>query len=318
MRFNPKARLDSGQVQNRRGSGGGGGGFGFPAGGGGSGMKVGGGIGGVIVVIIIIVLTQFVGGGGGTSSLPGGTGGPASDSGPVSTGGQELAHCRTGADANQDPDCARVAVVNSIQAYWQDALPDQAGRRYAEADTVIFSDQVGTGCGGATSDVGPFYCPPDQQVYLDTTFFEDMLEGQLGGKGGDFAEAYVLAHEYGHHIQNLLGTMGRVRTQQGADSDAVRLELQADCYAGMWSKFATEVEDADGEVFISELTQEDISEALDSARAVGDDRIQQKTSGRVNPDQWTHGSAEQRMRWFETGRAKGSLQACDTFAARSL
>jgi len=314
MRFNPKARLDTGQVQNRRGSGGGGGGFGFPVGGGGGGMKVGGGIGGVIVLVLIFVLSQYLGGGGGTA-LPSG---PASDSGPVSTGSQELAHCKTGVDANEDPDCARVAVVNSIQAYWADALPEQSNRQYVYGDTVIFSDQVGTGCGGATSDVGPFYCPPDQQVYLDTTFFEDMLEGRLGGQGGDFAEAYVLAHEYGHHVQNLLGTMGRVRTQQGETSDAVRLELQADCYAGMWSKFATEVEDADGEVFIQNLTRQDIEEALDAARAVGDDRIQQRTSGRVNPDAWTHGSAEQRMRWFMTGRDKGSLRACDTFAARQL
>ena len=314
MRFNPKARLDTGQVQNRRGSGGGGGGLGFPVGGGGGGLKVGGGIGGIIVLVLIFVLSQYLGGGGGTA-LPSG---PASDSGPVSTGSQELSHCKSGADANEDPDCARVAVVNSIQAYWADALPEQGNRQYVYGDTVIFSDRVGTGCGGATSDVGPFYCPPDQQVYLDTTFFEDMLEGQLGGRGGDFAEAYVLAHEYGHHIQNLLGTMGRVRTQQGATSDAVRLELQADCYAGMWSKYATEVEDADGEVFIQNLTREDIEEALDAARAVGDDRIQQRTSGRVNPDAWTHGSAEQRMRWFMMGREKGSLQACDTFAARQL
>ena len=313
MRFNPKARLDSGQVQNRRGSGGGGGGgLGFPVGGGGGGLKVGGGIGGILVIVLIVVLQQYLGGGGGLPS------GPVSDDRPVSTDGQALAHCKTGADANEDPDCARVAMVNSIQSYWTQALPQQSNRQYVEADTVIFSDQVQTGCGGATSQVGPFYCPPDQHVYLDTTFFKDMLEGQLGGNGGDFAEAYVLAHEYGHHIQNLLGTMGRVRTQQGASSDAVRLELQADCYAGMWAKHATEAGDANGEVFIQNLTQQDVEEALDAARAVGDDRIQQRTSGRVNPDSWTHGSAEQRMRWFTIGREQGSLRACDTFAAGRL
>jgi predicted metalloprotease len=314
MRFNPKARLDTGQVQNRRGmrGGRGGGGLGFPAGGGGGGMKVGGGIGGVVVLIIILAV-QLLGDGGGT-----GMRGPSGDGGPVSTGSQQLAHCKTGAAANEDADCARVAIVNSIQSYWAEALPDQAGKQYVFGDTVIFSDQVNTGCGGASSDVGPFYCPPDQQVYLDTTFFRDMLQGQLGGQGGDFAEAYVLAHEYGHHVQNLLGTMGRVRTQQGPTSDAVRLELQADCYAGMWSRHATEVEDADGEVFIENLTREDIEEALDAARAVGDDRIQQRTSGRVDPDAWTHGSAEQRMRWFMTGRDEGGLKACDTFAAGRL
>ncbi|HSE07392.1 MAG TPA: neutral zinc metallopeptidase [Nocardioidaceae bacterium] len=313
MRFNSKARLDTGQVQNRRGGGGGAGGLGFPVGGRGGGLKVGGGIGGVIVVVLIFVLSQYLGAGG--SAPPSGS---AGDSGPVSTGSHELSHCRTGADANRDPDCARVAVVNSIQSYWAKALPEQADRQYVYGDTVIFSDRVGTGCGGASSTVGPFYCPPDQQVYLDTTFFEDMLEGQLGGRGGDFAEAYVLAHEYGHHVQNLLGIMGRVRTQQGASSDAVRLELQADCYAGMWARHATEAEDANGQVLIENLTREDIEEALDAARAVGDDRIQQRTSGRVDPDAWTHGSAEQRMRWFTVGREQGSLRACDTFAAGQL
>ena len=322
MRFNPKARLDTSQVQTRRG-GGGGGGFGFPVGGGrgggGGGLKVGGGIGGVVMLIIIVVFTLMSGGeGGGAGGGLGMPAGPVSDDRPVSTDSQALAHCRTGADANEDPDCARVAVVNSIQSYWAEALPQQANQQYVYGDTVIFSDQVSTGCGGATSAVGPFYCPPDQQIYLDTTFFRDMLEGQLGGRGGDFAEAYVLAHEYGHHVQNLLGTMGRVRTQQGPSSDAVRLELQADCYAGMWSRYATEAEDERGEAFIENLTREDIEEALDAARAVGDDRIQQRTSGRVDPDNWTHGSAEQRMRWFTTGREKGSLQACDTFAAGQL
>jgi uncharacterized protein len=316
MRFNPKARLDRSQVQNRRGSsGGGGGGLGFPVGGGGrGGMKVGGGIGGVIVLIIIVLLNSgILGDGGGTTTSPGA--GPQSD---VRNESGEFTQCRTGADANSDPDCARVAVVNSIQSFWSQTLPQQSGQQYAEVDTVIFSDQVNTECGAATSQVGPFYCPVDKLVYLDTTFFKDMLEGQLGGTGGDFAEAYVLAHEYGHHVQDLLGTMGRVRTQQGANSDAVRLELQADCYAGMWTRFATEAEDENGEVLIQNLNQQDIEEALDAARAVGDDRIQQQTSGRVNPDAWTHGSAEQRMRWFTIGREKGQLQACDTFAARQL
>jgi predicted metalloprotease len=311
MRFNPKARLDTSQVQTRRGSGGGG--FGFPAGGGGRGLKVGGGIGGLVVLVLVFVLQSYLGGGGGAPTGP-----SAGPQGPVSTGGEELSHCRTGADANQDPDCARVAVVNSIQAFWQEALPQQAERDYVHGDTVIFSDQVSTGCGSASSAVGPFYCPPDQQVYLDTTFFRDMLQGQLGGQGGDFAEAYVLAHEYGHHVQNLLGTMGRVRTQQGPTSDAVRLELQADCYAGMWTRYATSAEDAQGQVLIQDLDRRDIEEALDAARAVGDDRIQQRTSGRVDPDAWTHGSAEQRMRWFTTGMERGSLEACDTFSARRL
>ena len=148
---------------------------------------------------------------------------------------ERYANCKTGADANEDVDCARKAVVYSPRAVLgRDAA--RAGRhRVPPAQVITFSGGVNTGCGQATSQVGPFYCPADQQIYLDTTFFADVLEGQLGGPGGDFVEPYVLAHEYGHHIQNLLGTMGQVRTQQGPESDAVRLELQADCYAGMWT-----------------------------------------------------------------------------------
>jgi len=145
-----------------------------------------------------------------------------------------------------------------------------------------------------------------------------MLEGQLGARGGDFAESYVIAHEYGHHIQDLLGTMGRVRSQQGAASDSVRLELQADCFAGIWAKYATTVEDASGEVLILELSEADISEAIDAAESVGDDRIQEQAQGESDPETWTHGSAEDRKQWFLTGMATGRLDACDTFAAAQL
>ena len=304
MRYNPRARLDRSQIENRRG--GGGGGLGFPVGGGGRGMKVGGGVGGLVVLLIIFLLQSQLG--GGTSP----------DQGSSTSADDSFAGCVDGADANRNPDCALVADVNSIQSYWSDTLPDQAGVQYTRSKTVPFTGQTQTGCGAGTSDAGPFYCPVDKNVYLDTTFFDDMLEGQLGARGGPFSVAYVLAHEYGHHVQDLLGTLGKVRTQQGADSDAVRLELQADCYAGMWAKNATQAPDAGGEPFIIDLTKDDISRALDAARAVGDDRIQQRTSGRVNPDQWIHGSAEQRMRWFTTGMTKGTLEACDTFTARRL
>jgi len=308
MRYNPRARLDTSQVENRRGSGGGGGGGGFPiGGGGGGGLKVGGGIGGLVIVIIIILLSQFAGGGGD------GGGGSSQDAGDPTLG-----QCRTGADANQDPDCALVADVNSIQGFWGDELPRQANVRYTDARTILFSGQVQTGCGAADANVGPFYCPVDKHVYLDTTFFKDMLEGRLGARGGPFSQAYVLAHEYGHHVQDLLGTMGKVRTQQGASSGSVRLELQADCYAGIWTKHATSADDSGGEPYISDLTQDDINRALDAAAAVGDDRIQKETSGRIDPDAWTHGSAEQRMRWFTTGYKKGTLKACDTFATDRL
>ncbi len=276
------------------------------------GTKAGGGIGGVLVIILFLVLTQCMGGGGG-----GGTGiDPTSQGGNpagLDQDSERYANCRTGADAEDDADCARKAVLLSLEQYWAATLPEQGGTELAPAQTITFSGGVNTGCGQATSQVGPFYCPADQQIYLDTTFFSDVLEGQLGGQGGDFVEPYVLAHEYGHHIQNMLGTMGQVRTQQGPESDAVRLELQADCYAGMWTRDAS-----DGDGILLDLDQGDIDEAIDSAKTVGDDRIQQKSGQRVDPEGWTHGSSEQRMRWFMVGFEEGSLEACDTFAATEL
>jgi uncharacterized protein len=308
MRYNPRARLDTSQVGNRRGSGGGGfGGGGFPMGGGrgGGGLRVGGGIGSIILVIIFFVVQSQLGGSGDGSG----------SSQTQATG--SLDQCTTGAAANQSQDCALVANVNSIQAFWADELPRQSGRQYTRAQTEIFNGSVQTGCGNASAQTGPFYCPVDKHVYLDTSFFRDMLQGQLGAKGGLFSSAYVIAHEYGHHVQDILGTMGKVRTQQGAGSDSVRLELQADCYAGIWTKHATTADDAGGEPFIVDLTQADIDNALDAAAAVGDDRIQQR-AGRVDPDTWTHGSAAQRQRWFNTGREQGTLDACDTFSASRL
>jgi predicted metalloprotease len=321
MRFNPKARLDRSQVQVRRGGGGGGGGFGGGFGRGrGGGLPIPGGVGGGIGGIVVLLIILFVSGGLGglTGGDPGGGAAPRSGEGAVSS--SELTECRTGEDANENPDCARLAVVNSIQSFWSEALPREAGREYVEADTVMFSQAVDTGCGAASSSTGPFYCPVrgDMQVYLDTTFFEDVLAGQLGGSGGDFAEAYVLAHEYGHHIENLTGYISRVRTQQGPKSDAVRLELMADCLGGMWAKHATTAEDADGNVLILELDQADISEAIDAAQAVGDDKIQQRSSGRTNPEQWTHGSAAAREYWFMKGFEGGTLQGCDTWATDRL
>lgn len=308
MRFNPKADISGGRVSDAgRGGGGGGGPMRIPLPGG---TRAGGGIGGLLIIILFVVLTQCVGGGGG-----GGTGIDPSAQGGSPAGieqdSERYANCRTGADANEDVDCARKAVLLSLEQYWGATLPEQAGTELAPAQTITFSGGVGTGCGQATSQVGPFYCPADQQIYLDTTFFADVLEDQLGGQGGDFVEPYVLAHEYGHHIQNLMGTMGQVRTQQGADSDAVRLELQADCYAGMWTAHAEDSE-------LITLDEGDIAEALDSAKAVGDDRIQQKSGRGVDPEGWTHGSSEQRMAWFTRGYEEGTLEACDTFSASSL
>lgn len=326
MRFNPKARIDNGGVSDAGGSGGGG------LGGGGprmrlpipGGSKAGGGIGGVVILLLFLVIAMCTG--GGIPGLPSDGGGgtssnntQAQDQQANDSGDGRYDECKTGEDANKSADCTRVAVVSSIQDYWTKTLPEQTNQDYARAKTITFTGQVNTGCGAASSQVGPFYCPRDSTVYLDSGFFDQVLEQQLGGPDGGFVEAYVIGHEYGHHIQNLMGTMGKVRTQQGPESDAVRLELQADCYAGMWTKGAAETTDSEGnKLFLEPPNDEDIKLAIEAAEAVGDDRIQEKTSGRVNPEAWTHGSAEQRQRWFKIGLDKGDYKACDTFSANRL
>lgn len=316
MRFNPKARLDTSRVSDRGGSGGsgsrGGPSMRLPMPGG---AKAGGGLGVVIMIIAVLAFNFFGGGGGGGNPMDSVLGGAIGTNTSRMADTERYAHCTTGEDANEDVDCARVAVENSLYAFWRSTLSEQAFR---PATLATFSSGVTTDCGQASSQMGPFYCPADERIYLDTTFFSDVLEKQLGGNGGDFVEPYVLAHEYGHHIQNLLGTMNKVRTQKGPRSDAVRLELQADCYAGLWTRAAEGVGDVEGVAIIEDLDAGDVEEALDSAKAVGDDRIQQRGRGQVDPEGWTHGSSEQRMRWFDTGRNSDDLRACDTFAADQL
>lgn len=313
MRFNPKARLDTSRTRDVGGGGGGGAGMRIPGG------RAGGGIGGIVIVLIVIFFGSRLGldpgsvlGGGSSVALDTSRFGGAS---AADTG--RFDQCQTGEDANTSDDCALVAVENSLHEYWETTIPD----RFRPVGGVItFTGGVNTqGCGSATSDVGPFYCPTDETIYLDTDFFADVLERQLGGRDAPFTRSYVLAHEYGHHVQNVLGYMGRVRTQQGPESDAVRLELQADCLAGMWAQAAQTVPDADGNVLIEDLTDQDIQDAIGAATAVGDDYIQRRGGGRVNPEGWTHGSSEQRVRWFQTGMAAGDdLDTCDTFAANRL
>jgi predicted metalloprotease len=294
MRFRRGARLDPGQVRDVRGRRMGGAG----------GLAVGGGGLGLAVLVIYLLFSVLSGGGGLGGELA-----PLDETrvGQGDTPSEVSQECRTGQDANERQDCRIVGVVNSVQKLW-DGVFERSSQQYRYADTVFFTDQVQTGCGFASSQVGPFYCPRDQLVYIDLGFFDD-LESQFGAKDTPFVEAYVIAHEYGHHVQNQLGVLDQIGNDtQGPESRAVRSELQADCYAGVWAANAVETG------FLEPLAQADINSGLDAAAAIGDDRIQEKAQGQVNPETWTHGSAEQRRRWFSRGYETGRPAACDTFS----
>jgi predicted metalloprotease len=289
VQFNEGARLDPSQMA----SGGGGGGR----------VAVGGGVG----IVVLIVAMLFGINPSELASLTGGSSGATAEN-----PGTDYSVCQTGADIAKNQQCRFVAYTNSVQAYWGGLL----GAKYTPAKTATFSGQTTTGCGAATTDVGPFYCSADKTVYLDTTFFDQMLKGQLGAEGGNAAEAYVIAHEYGHHIQDITGTLAQVQqagNSTGADSGQVALELQADCYAGVWLAHAT----SDANSPIASLTQDDLNRAQDAARSVGDDRIQKKMQGTVNPDSWTHGSSAMRQHWLAEGFNTGDPNQCNTFGSGS-
>jgi predicted metalloprotease len=292
MRFRRGARLDPGQVTDVRGQRMGPGGL----------VAGGGGIG--LVALAIYLAIALLGGGEGLGQLA-----PLEDQrvGQGDAPSEVSQECRTGEDANERQDCRIVAVVNSVQQFW-DGVFQRSGRQYRYSDTVFFTDQIQTGCGFATSQVGPFYCPRDQLVYVDLGFFDE-IQSRFGAGAAPFAQAYVLAHEYGHHVQDQLGILDQIGNDtQGPESRAVRSELQADCYAGVWAANAVKTG------LIEELTQADINEAVDTAAAIGDDRIQAQTQGQVTPETWTHGSSEQRRRWLSRGYENGRPAACDTFS----
>jgi len=302
MELNERADVDTSQIEDRRGGGGGGGGGrGFP-------IPIptsGGGIVGLIVTVIAVL----VGGGFGVNAITG-------DEAPADNGAIEQ-KCDA-ADKLSQLDCRNALFVNSIQSWWTKRLPESFGEQYQPASTVFFDQAVQTGCGAADSGVGPFYCPADHKVFIDLTFYQ-VLADQLGAKG-QFAQPYVLAHEYGHHVQSLIGTEADMRRQQERDPDnanalSVKLELQADCYAGAWAKNATQTADADGDPIFKSITDQDIKEGLDTAAAIGDDTLQKQSGQGVNPDAFTHGTSAQRQQWFRTGYDTGDPKACNTFGS---
>jgi uncharacterized protein len=289
MPFNDRSRLDPSQVEDRRGRGVG------PA------VAIGGGGLGLVVLVVALLL------GVDPSSLGGVIEQPPSASTQIPGSASGLGEqCQTGTDANNSEDCRIVGFVNSIQSYWTDEF-SRRGSSYAPAKLVLFSGSTEAACGYASAAVGPFYCPNDQQVYLDLSFFEE-LRTRFGAQGGSFAEAYVLAHEYGHHVQNLTGALDASAGSRdtGPDSAAVMTELQADCLAGVWANHATETG------YLTQVTDAEIAQSLDAAAAVGDDRIQQQTQGQVSPESWTHGSSEQRQAALKDGLQSGDLDTCQT------
>jgi uncharacterized protein len=306
MELNENAKIDTSQIDDERGSGGGGGGGigGLPIGGGG------------LTGIIVSVLVLLVGGFFGVNQLGG------NDTSSTSTGDNTnlSSECQQ-SDAIKQLDCKNVLYVNSIQAFWTDELPKSFGDQYQTSKTVFFSNQVSTGCGAADSGTGPFYCPEDNRVYIDLTFYK-LLADQLGAPG-EFAQPYVLAHEYGHHVQDLVGTEAQMRRDQQRDPSqanklSVKLELQADCYAGVWAKGATGTEDSSGQKIFKSITADDIQQGLDTASKIGDDTLQQRSGGSINPAEFTHGTSAQRQQWFATGYKSGDPKSCDTFAAGAV
>jgi len=288
MPFNNRSRLDPSQVEDRRGRG--------------AGTAIAFGGGGLALIITIVAMLFGVNLTDLTNSDPG-------QQAPFSTesagGVNDLeAQCQTGADANTREDCRIVGFVNSIQAFWADEFASRGGQ-YIEADTVLFTGSTDAACGYASAAMGPFYCPSDQKVYLDLEFFNE-LQTRFGAQGGPFAEAYVLAHEYGHHVQNLLGALSGGSNATGPESESVQTELQADCLAGVWAFHATETG------YLTQVTDQDIAQSLDAAASVGDDRIQRETQGYVSPESWTHGSSEQRQLALKDGLQSGDVATCDS------
>jgi uncharacterized protein len=290
MRWTPGGSSDDVEDRRDESGGGGGGGFGF------GGMHIG--IGGLVILFVLSLIFKqnffaLLGGGG---AEPGGASTSVSRPNPA-------------LDETEKPLVQFVTfVLNDTQKTWDETLPQQAGVPYRHAKLVLFRDSTYSGCGGAQAATGPFYCPADEKVYIDLGFYDELK--QRFGAPGEFAQAYVLAHEIGHHVQKIIGVESKVRQLQSSNPSqekplSVDLELQADCFAGVWAHSTQQR---------GLLDPGDVESALHAAAAVGDDHIQQMTRGRVQPETFTHGSSQQRMEWFNKGLNSGSISACNTFA----
>jgi hypothetical protein len=306
MKYNRRARLDTSQVRDTRRAGGG------------KGAAIGGGGIGILGIVIYLVVSAI--GGNGAGQVAGAILGQLGQGGqPATADNSEIQQsCKTGEDANNKLECAVVADIDSIQAFWKAELPQVYGKQYVPVQTVWFAGQVSTGCGAADSGAGPFYCPTDKTVYIDLSFYND-IKTEFHATGGLFVDAYVLAHEYGHHVQDLLGIESKVHTREGPSSDSVRLELQADCFAGVWAKHATERGPNGSPPLVESITQQDFHNALQVAGRIGDDWIQKNLgNGHVNQNTFTHGTGAQREKWLTAGYRTGDPKACDTFATNDL
>ncbi len=292
MTFQDGGNFESGRVKRRSGGG----------------KAVAGGGLGLIVLFLIgrwagVDLTQLA---------------PLLDGGSSTSTQEEVAvtGCDTASDANENDLCRYDWTVQSLDAFWSQELERQTGTTFTEPGAATFSGTVSTGCGSASSASGPFYCPADQTIYIDTGFYKT-LRTDFNTTGGPLAQMYITAHEYGHHIENITGVLGSAnRRDSGADSDSVKVELMADCLAGMWAgNAATTPNPATGQPDLKPITKAQLKDALDAAAAVGDDRIQEAAYGEVNEHSFTHGSSEQRQEWFLTGYNGGDFNACNTFTA---
>ncbi|MBA9080498.1 MULTISPECIES: KPN_02809 family neutral zinc metallopeptidase [Micrococcus] len=313
MSFNENVQIDAGRARS-----GGGGGLG------GRGIAIGGG-GGLLALLLAIFapgLAEQLG-----IDTGGGSVGQSQYQQQTGSGGQSQPlsdeECASGADANQNTDCRVIATTEAADEFWGEYLAQFSDIQWRQPQLTLFQGGVSTGCGSASSATGPFYCPADESMYFDTAFFET-LQTDFGAEGGPLAEEYIVAHEYGHHVQQVTGYLQHSRDgTTGPTSGAVRAELQADCFAGMWAGHAASTVDPEsGEPFLKPISQDQLRQAIDAASAVGDDRIQSTHTGRVDPEAFTHGTSEQRMAWFMRGyqsaQHEPDIRQCDTFRASSL